>query len=117
MGLMLAFLGFLFFDGLLLCSAYNVHHYSFIVSLHPKCKFSLFLVNPKPDMFMWRRDFRTNLDPCLCVGGGLYFFFIIISFFVLFAAEGDEFYKAVYHKEHVYCKSTMAWSNHSYSQR
>jgi hypothetical protein len=34
MGLMLAFLGFLFFDGLLLCSAYNVHHYSFIVSLH-----------------------------------------------------------------------------------
>jgi hypothetical protein len=53
----------------------------------------------------------------VCGGGGLYFFFIIISFFVLFAAEGDEFYKAVYHKEHVYCKSTMAWSNHSYSQR
>ncbi|XP_062159764.1 putative laccase-9 [Alnus glutinosa] len=31
MGLMLAFLGFLFFDGLLLCSAYSVHHYSFIL--------------------------------------------------------------------------------------
>jgi hypothetical protein len=52
---------------------------------------------------------------CFLVFSFLYYF-IIISLFVLFAAEGDELYKAVYHKEHVYCKSTMAWSNHSYSQ-
>jgi hypothetical protein len=32
--LVLGFLGILFFDGLLLCTAYNVHHYSFIVSVH-----------------------------------------------------------------------------------
>ncbi|GLT62803.1 hypothetical protein SLA2020_354130 [Shorea laevis] len=31
MGLTLAFLGFLFFDALLLCSAYNVHRYSFLL--------------------------------------------------------------------------------------
>ena len=32
MSLILGFLGFVFLQGLLVCTAYNVHHYNFIVS-------------------------------------------------------------------------------------
>jgi hypothetical protein len=74
MGLMLAFLGFLFFDGLLLCSAYNVHHYSFIVSVHNDVHVICLLLRRSCRMFKFGYT-------CLCVWGGV--LDNILSLFVL----------------------------------
>jgi hypothetical protein len=92
MGLMLAFLGFLFFDGLLLCSAYNVHHYSFIVSLHNDVHviFDIYIyiyissvclrtvvnvVNPKPElMFIYMANaISVQIWILVCVWVGVFF--------------------------------------------